>query len=221
LEDGETKGITGPTSWEGATYYQNTILKAYNGDSIIYTPVPYEYLFTQHTKPQVIMTVDSLPVACIKVDCNYMYVDATPSISSYSMTGESEGDTLTVNGANFATAFKKITFGGSTCYYDQGTSTTSMVECTFDQDLVAGDTKPILTDDAGAVPYSSLSTTTINLVISSVTTPSSQDINPNGGTQITITGSGFPVDEDSLPSDFSLSFPNHSVECTLQSVTST
>ena len=82
-------------------------------------------------------------------------------------------------------------------------------------------TKPILTDDAGAVPYSSLSTTTINLVISSVSTPSSQDINPNGGTQITITGSGFPVDEDSLPSDFSLSFPNHSVECTLQSVTST
>lgn len=193
----------------------------YDASVLFYENIPYDMLRTVHSNPQVLMTVDDLPVACREVDCDYLYIDTTPLVTGIAASnGNNAGDSMTISGSNFEDYVKLIEFADTTCTPSSVSSTS--ITCVFDEDLAAGEWTPTVTGYYGVYPTSGVTAHTVALTWDSVT-PSS-DLNSNGGTLMTLTGSGFPVDKDSLPSDWSLAFSDGadvSVECVLVTVTST
>lgn len=59
----------------------------YNPKRIFYEPVPFEFLHTAETKPQVIVSVDGIEAVCASLACDYTYVAAQAQIDSFSLTG--------------------------------------------------------------------------------------------------------------------------------------
>lgn len=111
--DGSETPLSGPDA-DSITYSATTILP-YNGDSIVYMPVPYEMLRTHHSNPQIVMTVDSLPVGCRAVDCDYLYEDPAPSVSGFNVAGENSGDQMTITGTDFPSELVAINFADTFC----------------------------------------------------------------------------------------------------------
>lgn len=209
------ESLSGPALFDPATDISRTTIKAYNGNAIVYLPIPYDLIHTQHTNPQVLMTVDELPVACREVDCDYIYTVADAEVSGFSVSTVDGEEVLSITGTAFTDRVYSIFFADTHCSIKS--IGTTAITCTLDNDVAAGLHKPLLTDYFGLVP-DSVSTMDISLVVSSVSPDS--DVNPNGGTQITISGSGFPFEEDNAPSDFSLEFDNGNT-CVVLSMTST
>ena len=52
----------------------STTFVAYNQTSIFYEPVPFEFLYTNETSPQVIVSVDGIEAVCDSLECNYNYI---------------------------------------------------------------------------------------------------------------------------------------------------
>ena len=61
-------------------------------------PLPYDYLFTAHTKPQVKVTVKGVPGVC-NGNCNYAYEDLTSSVDTAALSG----GIMTVDGNSLPT----------------------------------------------------------------------------------------------------------------------
>ena len=67
---------------------------------MFYEPIPFEWLFTAETTPQVLVTVDdTLPAVCSSWSCGYTYQVATALITGFSLNGL----TLTIDGSNLPT----------------------------------------------------------------------------------------------------------------------
>jgi len=208
--------LSGPLSFDEATDFMTSTIKPYNGATIVYNPMPYEMIKTQHTNPQIVMTVDSLPAACRKVDCDFLYADAAPEMTSFSLAANAAGSLLTITGTDFTDRVYRIVHGGIGCTVE--TKSATSITCNLDEDIPAGSWKPVLTDYFGEVPSGSVSAVTVPLVIVSLT-PNS-DVNPNGGTLLTIEGSGFFNSLAQASDDFSIMF-NGGVPCNIKSISST
>lgn len=74
--------------------FNSTTFLQWDPKTLFYEPLPYDFLYTNETSPQVIMNVDGVEVACHTLNCSYNYVVPTAKITSFSHSG----NTLTIIG---------------------------------------------------------------------------------------------------------------------------
>jgi len=133
---GSDEELEGPTSIS----FSSSTLVSYDASSLYYSPIPFDMIKTQHTNPQIVMVADNMPVACRTVDCDFVYVAEASEIASFSVSGNTAGSTLTINGADFPDSVKHIFFGNSPC--SDETVTATQITCTLENDIQAGDWLP-------------------------------------------------------------------------------
>jgi hypothetical protein len=44
------------------------------GQTLFYEPIPFDFLYTNETSPQVIVHVDGIEAVCDSLNCNYEYI---------------------------------------------------------------------------------------------------------------------------------------------------
>lgn len=54
--------------------FNSTTWLPYNPKRIMYEPVPFEFLHTPETKPQILVAVDGIEAVCASLSCSYTYV---------------------------------------------------------------------------------------------------------------------------------------------------
>ena len=91
-----SNSLTNPLLGTNVTLVNETVI-AYDPSRVFYEPIPYEFMFTNETSPQLLVSVDGLDAVCTSMNCSYTYVPPVPSISSFTFSG----NTLTINGAYF------------------------------------------------------------------------------------------------------------------------
>ena len=144
-------------------------------------------LYTSVTEPQVEIVIDEIQAACANVNCDYKYVTGTAEVTSQSF---STSDLLiTIGGTSLPTTDISVVFGGAPCgtVTSDGTSAT----CTLQWAPYGGDHDVELYDANGLVSTSGLTSITVDFTVTSVSPDT--DINRNGGDELTIAGTGFPV----------------------------
>lgn len=57
--------------------------------NIYYEVLPFEYLYTDESQPQVIVTVDGSPALCTTLNCEYLYASVAGEVTSMTVTGTS------------------------------------------------------------------------------------------------------------------------------------
>ena len=78
-----------------------------NNSSIFYEPMPFEYLYTNESSPQIIVSVDGIEAVCDSLQCNYNYISPTAQITSFSLSTQTNGASLlTMNGLGFTKALR-------------------------------------------------------------------------------------------------------------------
>ena len=174
----------------------------------VFTPIPSEFLSTFHEKPQISVKVSGVLAGCIGAECNFEYVFGAniPGITSYSRNNEELTVTLDPNylelefsGAPLSSEDFSINFANSECFVTE--VSLPEIKCTVPlnpdgtPELEAGNHVPeVLVLGRGKLRSNQLTPEFIPMTIT--------DIDPKsgsfeGGTFVTITGKGFPI-EDSI-----------------------
>jgi hypothetical protein len=140
----------------------------------------------------VLVDVDGLPALCVNLNCDYTYEAATAEITN--QTYDSSTKVIVVTGTSLPTTGVTLSFGGVTCANSTPSSayTATEITCTLKNAPRAGDHKAEIRDSKGLIPFASgVADINIALVITSVT----PDVaNALGGDILTIVGTGFPLD---------------------------
>lgn len=89
----------------------NTAWIPYDPTVLFYEPLPFEFLYTYETEPQVIVNVAGIEAVCDSLDCGYKYVPPTSLITAISFSGS----TLTITGTNFSSSIQSIIFSHIEC----------------------------------------------------------------------------------------------------------
>ena len=189
------------------------------GASQFWWEVPNEFLYTTNTETQLQLTMDGQPVVC-SGDCTYAY-EASPSIL---ITSYTDASTITFTGTGFVST-PTITVGGAECADVTVVSDTS-ITCTKPEGAVGSHFPVVEFTGYGYVGYDVAVTNTIDytLAITSIS-PSTGSV--QGGTTITINGSGFLPSLTSGTMDSSGSGEDamkvtiQGTICTIQTATST
>ena len=159
--------------------------RPYDPTLIMYEPLPFEFVHTNETQAQVLVSVNGLPAVCASNYCGYSYMAPVAQITDFTISGS----TLTIIGSSFLSQdnLVGITLGNHQCTITSVTST--QILCTVT--AVAGSWQPVLTDVNGIVPVTTAKFLYVPLIVTSVTPNSG--LNPTGGNTIQITGQNFPA----------------------------
>lgn len=147
---------------------------------MFYEPVPFEFLYTNESNPQVIVSVDSIPAVCAGLSCDFTYETATSSISSLSLSGT----TLTITGTSLPTTdLQRVVFSNNDCVVSSSSSTEIVCEVT----TIAGTNWfAEVYDSYGKIPYDSSYTTGLDVSLTITSVSPNTDLNEYGGTLLTI-----------------------------------
>jgi len=74
--------------------------------NLFYEPIPFEFLKTYETKPQLIVEVDGLPAVCHNLTCDFTYTESVGEVTAF--TFDTTSKLLTVTGTNLPTSIDKI-----------------------------------------------------------------------------------------------------------------
>ena len=205
LVSSPTNPIAGNQVWLNSTTWI-----PYSSQNLFYEPIPFDFLYTAETQPQVIVTVNGTEAICASLNCNYNYVTPNASITGFSLSGT----TLTITGQQFTSPIRQIMFSNIACT-NPTIVNTQTITCTVI--AVAGNWQPIVIDGNGLIPVNTASVINVPLIVTSLS-PNTL-LNPFGGTILTITGSNFPqstTDGTNLTISFS-----DGTTCELMSTSST
>ena len=160
-----------------------------SSDDLYYYTIPTEFLFTADTTPQITLTSNGIRGNCPGFNCGYTLQTANlPEISAASFSAPTL--TLTVANADaYGVADLQVFLGNTECQVQSFASSVVTASCSTPE---AGSFIPRLhLKDLGFASVSAgVSALNIPLTISSV---SPSQVNPNGGTVLTVSGSGFPA----------------------------
>jgi len=186
-------------------------IEATYGPNAFIEVLPFEMLYTANTKPQVIVTIGDMPAVCANVYCNYEYQSTTALVTAISVSGLD----VTITGVDLPEDFLYITFSNVICNSNSISATS--ITCTLEDPMVAGTWLPEIMSTQGIVPVDTLlvSDTVIAPTISGVLP---NILNPAGGQEVIITGTGFPASLDSV-NNLSIGFSD-GTSCVPTSVTS-
>lgn len=177
-----------------------TVKRQFSLTRPLYSPLPYEFMRTAESVPQLYLKVNSIPAVCS--DCGYSF-DATKTASVTAASLSVDTLTLTISdvgSVGFGFSDLIITLNGERC--NELTGTLASLTCKFAKNslnnaaLPAGSNKPIVhVAQVGYAETSSISAITVPLTITSVTPGVS---GTNGGIEGRIVGTGFPLGDKSL-----------------------
>lgn len=140
-----------------------TTFVPYNETSIFYEPIPFEFLYTNETSPQVVVNIEGIEAVCHSLNCNYRYIQPTAQITSFSLS--TDGTLLTISGTGFTRPLRRITFATFPC-----TSPTILNDHTItcQSQKVVGSWQPEVIDEFGIIPVVTTDTVDVSLVLSAV-----------------------------------------------------
>ena len=94
-----------------SVFFNSTSWIDYDPTHLFYEPLPFEFLFTNETQPQMIMSVDGVEIVCNTLDCGYKYVAPLAQVLSFSHAAS----TLTILGSSFVNPITTIMFSNIPC----------------------------------------------------------------------------------------------------------
>ena len=168
---------------------ENTVLneRGRGTKNVYYKFIPFEYLYTDESTPQVLVTVDDMTAVCVNLDCGYTYEAPTAEVELMAVTDLA----VTITGTNLPTDIESIEIGYANCVVEDGNSDTS-ITCNFDVPPAAGDWIPKIKDSKGLFPtVTTFTAYSVDLVVTLV--DPTTNLCPAGGDEITVTGSGYPT----------------------------
>lgn len=89
-------------------FFNSTTWIPYSSQNLMYEPVPYEFLYTNETLPQVLVTVNGVEAACTSLKCGFQYIKPVSMINSFTISG----NTLDIYGSGFTNDIQSISFSG-------------------------------------------------------------------------------------------------------------
>jgi len=140
-----------PLEGTNLTFYSNTTVPY--SSNLFYEGIPFEFLRTYETEPQVLVTVNEQPVVCHNLTCGFKYIEPTGEITAFSFDEASKK--LVITGVNLPAVISNITsveYALSYCTVDESTLSDTNIECTLNQDPTCGEWTPILTSQLGVIP---------------------------------------------------------------------
>lgn len=160
-----------------------------------YETIPVNFLRTSNTAPQVTVTTNGLTSNCPAFNCDYNILSTgVPSISSISYSGTTLTVVITTSNTYTASNFD-VKFANSACTGVSWSASTLTATCVAPE-FGTGIKPKIHISGANGKGYadaSSATGVTIAGSIATATTSSGNQVNKNGGTMITLTGTNFPV----------------------------
>jgi hypothetical protein len=179
-----------PLEGTNLTYYSNTTVPY--SSNLFYEGIPFDFIRTYETEPQVIVTVNNEPAVCHNLTCGFTYVEAVGEITSF--TFDESTKKLVMTGVDLPTLAENITsveFALSYCTVDVSTISDTTLECTLNQDPTCGEWTPILTSFFGLIPNAAdVPAQTVLCSISGA--EPGFGLNLLGGDNITISGTNLP-----------------------------
>ncbi len=99
---------TNPLTGSNVTVDASTPIP-YNSKRIFYEPVPFDFLYTHETSPQILVKVDGLDAICQPLNCSFNYIYPEGAVTGFTLSGT----TLTVTGVSLPVGsdLKTITLG--------------------------------------------------------------------------------------------------------------
>ena len=136
--------------------------------NLFYEPVPFEWLRTFETNPQLIVTVNSTPAVCHNLTCDFVYTDPVGEITDFTYDHATKKVVLT--GTDLITQpIRYIMFAKSRCAVDASTATNTSVTCTLVQEPTCGDHVPYLTSRLGLINNNAgLTPVTVTCTVASI-----------------------------------------------------
>jgi len=90
------------------------------GTNLWFEPIPFEFLKTVETKPQLYVEVDGLPAVCHNLTCDFSYIQNVGEVTDFTYSDSTK--TLVIQGTSLpskAEDIDKIEFAMSTCTVNQ------------------------------------------------------------------------------------------------------
>jgi hypothetical protein len=160
--------------------------------NVFYEGIPFEFLRTFETEPQVIVNVNDEPAVCHNLTCGFKYIEPVGEITSF--TFDEATKKIVISGVDLPSdmdTFVSIEFGLSFCTLDETSMSSTSLECTLNQDPTCGDWTPVLNSFMGLIPNAeALATQTVSCSISAA--EPAYGLNLLGGDNITISGTNLP-----------------------------
>lgn len=172
------------------TYYSNVTVPY--STNLFYEGIPFEFLRTYETKPQVIVTVGDDPAVCHNMTCDFKYIEPVGEVTDF--TFDESTKKLVITGVALPSVMGdlvSVEYALSFCTVDETTLTDTTIECTLNKDPTCGDWSPVVTSSMGLIPNNvNLTDQTVLCSISSVEPESG--LNLLGGDNITFFGTYLP-----------------------------
>lgn len=89
----------------------STTIRPYDHTVLLYEPLPFEFVFTNETQPQVVVSVDGLPAVCACNYCGYSYTVPAASVTSFTLGS----GILTISGSSFDPNILSVSLGNHSC----------------------------------------------------------------------------------------------------------
>jgi hypothetical protein len=183
----ETSNLTALTG-ENITFRENTTIPY--GDNVFYEPIPFEWLRTYETKPQVVVSVNGEPAVCHNMTCDYNYTVPQGEVTAFTYTANNRQ--LVLTGTDLPPTIanvSKVMFAKSPCTVTAASNTS--LTCTLVHTETCGSHVPILYATMGKVNNSaSLTPLVVTCDVASVH-PTTQ-LNLLGQDNLTFTGTRLP-----------------------------
>jgi len=106
--------------------FNSTTWIPYDPTRLFYEPVPFEFLHTAETSPQVIVTVDGIEAVCASLNCSYKYVPPVTKITNFTL----DGNSMTLVGAGLQDNIKTVTFSNVPCSGIKISADLTTITCT-------------------------------------------------------------------------------------------
>ena len=203
-----TSGVNDPVRGQNPTFDQKTIREY--GQNLFHEPIPMELLYSDATSPQVLVTIDDLPVACPNLNCDYAYTATSARITGQSVVGRE----VTIDGTGLPTSTLpggarralegrggspsvSVAFGGAECGSDTFAATAdTQVTCTLDHDPEAGSHIVQFKDEAGLIPLDPAVSPIDTTLTTDAASGPRPELNQLGGDTLTFEGRGYQAVAD-------------------------
>ena len=90
----------------------NSVTYREYGKNLMFEPLPLEFMYTDASQPQVIISVNGIDGVCPDFNCDFLYIEPAGQITSQSLTN---GVDLTIVGTNLPTENVRVFLANSEC----------------------------------------------------------------------------------------------------------
>ena len=111
----------------------NSITYREYGKNLMFEPVPLEFLYTDASQPQVIISVNGIDGVCPEFNCDFLYIEPTGQVTAQSL---SNGVDLTITGTNLPTENIRVLLANAEC--ETVTASETEITCTLNHHPAAG-----------------------------------------------------------------------------------